>query len=688
MRFACDTGGTFTDLIVEDDDGALHLFKASTTPGDPICGVLDALTAAADGLGRSRANLLEHSDLFIHGTTRAINAIITQTTARTALITTAGHRDILVFREGGRIEPFNFTVPYPQPYVPRALTFEVTERIGSAGEIVTALDENQVRILAARLRDEGVEAVAVCLLWSVTNPVHEIRVGEILAEALPNVSVTLSHEVNPILREYRRASSSVIDASLKPLMHHYMASLEARLKQAGFGGRLLVATSQGGMLDAFDIARAPIHCINSGPAMAPTAGRHYAEVDASATMAIVADTGGTTYDVSLIRGGRIPWTNETWIGQPFRSHMTGFPSVDVRSVGAGGGSIASVDKGGLLHVGPQSAGALPGPACYGRGGTRPTMTDAALVLGHLDSENFLGGLIKLDLEKARTAILEQVAEPLQLSIEDAATAILDVVTENMVRAIEDLTVNQGMNPEDAVLIGGGGAAGFNSVLIARRLRCPKVIFPETGAALSAAGALISELARQFRVPLPMSTAAFDLAGARSAIEDLTTRCQAFRAGPAANAIGSRIDFSFEGHYPSQVWDIEVRLEDPRFTVEGIEQSFHAAHRDLFAVADERSSVEIAGFQARIACRLRDGVLGRVSRRGNAEVRQQHRFCLFPETGWVQTSLHALDHIVPGEQIVGPAIVETPLTTIIIPPGSTAAKTASGSLMVDVFGTVN
>ncbi|MFB3102145.1 MAG: hydantoinase/oxoprolinase family protein, partial [Alphaproteobacteria bacterium] len=496
MRFAVDTGGTFTDLVVEDDDGGLHMFKAATTPDDPIRGVINSLENAAEGLNKDLASLLGEGELFIHGTTHAINAIVTGNTAKTAFLSSEGHRDILVFREGGRMEPFNFTVPFPQPYVPRALTFEVPGRILADGSEMTPFDEAAVLQIIEELKKNEVEAVAVCLLWSIVNSAHEDRVGELLAAHLPGVPYTLSHVLNPSLREYRRASSAAIDASLKPLMSAYMHNLSGRLRDAGFAGRVLIVTSQAGVMDADDIAETPIHLINSGPSMAPVSGRYFARVDEQSDTAVIADTGGTTYDVSLVRRGRIPWTRETWIGEPYRGHMTGFPSVDVKSIGAGGGSIAWVDDGGMLHVGPQSAGAVPGPACYGQGGDKPTVTDAALALGYLDPDFFLGGAMALDTEAARTALESDVAQPMGLSLEDAAAAVISIATENMVQAIMDITVNQGIDPRGAMLIGGGGAAGLNSIAIARRLGCPRVIIPEVGAALSAAGAMMSDLTSQ------------------------------------------------------------------------------------------------------------------------------------------------------------------------------------------------
>ena len=458
---------------------------------------MNALGLAADDRGMNLSALMAKGDMLIHGTTYAINAIITGNTAKTAFLTTAGHPDILVLREGGRIEPFNFLVPYPRPYVPRALTFEVPERVDSLGQVVMPLDEDAVLGIIGELKVCEIEAVAVCLLWSIANPVHEDRVGELLADHLPGIPYSLSHILNPALREYRRASAAAIDASLKPLMTKYLGSLAERLTDVGFTGRTLVLTSQGGMIDAEELANEPIHAINSGPSMAPIAGRYYADLECDEPNAIIADTGGTTYDVSLVRRGRIPKTRETWIGQPFRGHMTGFPSIDIKSVGAGGGSIAGVDDGGILHVGPQSAGAVPGPVCYGAGGTEPTLTDACLVLGYLDPKFFLGGSMQLDASSAETAISETIAGPLSLDLKVAAAAIVGVATENMVQAISEITVNQGIDPSDSVLIGGGGAAGLNSTLIARRLGCPKLLIPETGAALSAYGAVMSDLTTEY-----------------------------------------------------------------------------------------------------------------------------------------------------------------------------------------------
>lgn len=685
MRFAVDTGGTFTDLIVEDDDNGLHMFKASTTPDDPIRGVLDSLQVAADDFGLSLDALLGKADLFIHGTTHAINAIVTGNTAKTAFLTTEGHRDILVFREGGRMEPFNFTVPYPEPYIPRALSYEIPGRILADASEMRPLDEGRVVEILNELKSQNVEAIAVCLLWSIINPVHEDRVGALIEEHLPGVPYTLSHVLNPSLREYRRASSAAIDASLKPQMSAYMRNLTGRLGEAGFDGRVLIVTSQGGMMDASDIAEQPIHLINSGPSMAPVSGRYFAREDEGSDTAVIADTGGTTYDVSLVRKGRIPWTRETWIGQPYRGHMTGFPSVDVKSIGAGGGSIAWVDDGGMLHVGPQSAGAVPGPACYGQGGDKPTVTDASLVLGYLDPEFFLGGNMSLDLDASRAAIERDVAKPMNLSLEEAAAAVISIATENMVQAIVDITVNQGIDPRDAILIGGGGAAGINSTAIGRRLGSERVIIPEVGAALSAAGAMMSDLHAQYTRTFFATSDDFDAEGVNAILDMLEASCNQFINGPGQDSLEQTIEFFAEARYPEQVWEIEVPLASSRFEsdadVQALVSEFHKVHEDIFAINDPESGVEVVGWTASVKCRLRESESGSLAAREFKTSVDGTRKVYFSGHGHVDATVRRFEAMKEGEVLQGPAIIESPFTTVVVDPGATAERRASGSVSI-------
>ncbi len=688
MRFATDTGGTFTDLIIEDDD-RISMFKAATVPREPVKGVLDAFEIAAAQLKTDRRALLGRGKAFIHGTTHAINAIVAKRTAKTAMLVTKGHPEILVLREGGRLEPFNHRVPYPDPYIPRALTFEVPERVLASGEVRRPLDEAAVAAIADRLRELGIEAIAVCLLWSVLHPKHEVRVGEILAERLPGVPVTLSHQLNPSLREYRRAIAAAIDASLKPLMGQYFAGLTRSMREAGFAGRILVLTSQGGMVDVEEVERAPILAINSGPSMAPIAGLRITTTESAHRDAIVFDTGGTTFDVSLVRDGHVPFSHETWLGRPFQSDLTGFPSVDVKSIGAGGGSIASVEHGEVLRVGPQSAGSVPGPACYGTGGRNATVTDAALVLGYIDPMFFLGGRIKLDRNAAIGALQRDVAAPLGMSLERAASAVMAVWTENMVQAISDITVNQGIDPAEAIIVGGGGAAGLNAAAIAARLGCQSLIVPEVGAALSAFGAVMSDIAREYRLVFVTSTAKFDATGARAVIEQLRSRCAAFADAAGAAESDVRIEFLVEARYPHQVWEIDLVIDpDKVIGADGarlLEQDFHRAHNLVFAFSDPGSPVEVIAWRAAVRCAAGNRGELKLARLETESIPERQRRAYFPTRGWQEVPVLRFEALGAGSLHHGPAIIESPFSSIVIDHDAAFNRTDSGNLVVELGG---
>lgn len=686
MRLAVDTGGTFTDLLVEDDMQALHMFKASTTPDDPMCGVMDALSLASTHLGMSLPTLLGRCSMFIYGTTHALNAVVTGNTARTAFLTSAGHPDVLTLREGGRADAFDFTVASPAPYVPRALTWEVPGRMLADGTEFAPFDDAAVLRIIEEMRAQKIEAVAVCLLWSIVNPAHEQRLGDLLAQHLPGVPYTLSHALNPALREYRRASSTCIDASLKPMMTAYLETLSRRLTDSGFTGRTLVVTSQGSVMDSADVARAPIYLINSGPSMAPVSGRHFAMADEGTDTVIVADTGGTTYDVSLVRKGEIPWTRDSWIGLPYRGHLSGFASVDVVSVGAGGGSIAWVDAGGMLHVGPQSAGSQPGPACYGRGGTLPTVTDASVVLGHLDPDFFLGGTMQLDADAARRAIQEHVAGPLSLGCEEAASAILQLATEAMVQAILDTSVTQGVDPVGAVLIGGGGAAGLNSVLIARRLGSKRLLIPQVGAALSAAGALLSDLSARFQSMVYARSGDFAYEKVNAALADLEAKCQDFIARQGDAVSSPTLTFWAEARYAEQAWEVQVMLPSARIdgpaALAVVLEAFHAAHEMLFAVRDEGSEVEVVGWGATVACQVKGAsrqLLPNAALPATGAPRTRKAW--FDPVGHVDADIHRFETLAPGHVVHGPALIESSFTTVVLHPGASAERRPSGSLAI-------
>jgi N-methylhydantoinase A len=673
LRFAVDTGGTFTDLVVQEADGSLSAFKAPTTDDDLVQGLLDVFAVAARARGERPDELLGRGRLLVHATTRPLNALLTRGTARTALLTTEGHEDILLMREGGRSEAFDFTRDYPDPYVPRSLTFGIRERIASDGEIVLALDELSALDAVRQAEFKGVEAIAVCFLWSIVNPAHELAVGQLVRRLLPDVPLTLSHELNPAIREFRRASAATIDASLKPLMGGYFDGLSGRLRTAGFGGEIMIAGSNGDLLTIDQVAQAPIHAVKSGPAMAPVAARAYAGAAGSHSTLIIADAGGTTFDVSVVQCGRIPHTRETWLGNRDSGVMTGFPSVDVRSIAAGGGSIAFIDDSGLLRVGPASAGNDPGPICYGRGGTNVTVTDAALVLGYLDPEHFLGGALRLDAQAAARGVETQIAEPLGVGASEAAVAIFAVATENMAAGIEAVTVQQGLDPRDALLVAGGGAAGLTVVAVARALGCGRVLVPEGGPELSAVGALLARHAVTSRATLFTTTESFASEEVNVLLEQLARRAASFLDEVAT------FTFFAEARYSRQVWELEVVLPFQRFAgpadVEVFRREFDRLHQAVFAVADESAAVEIVSWGVTAAARHETSLPPTVPVASTSSGAD-------PRAGVQVVPFATLAH---RQTVTGPAIIELDWSTVVLDASSVATRRQHG--LEIVVGTV-
>ena len=606
-RIAVDTGGTFTDVVVAAPGGALTVGKAPSTPARSADGVKAGLADAARTMGISVEDLIGDADVLIYGTTWATNAIVTGTTAKTALLVTEGFPDILVYRQGGKLHPFELHIDPLKPYVPRRLTAEIPERVNSEGEVERALDEDAARAALAPLARQGVEAVAVCLLWSIKNPAHEERLGALIEEAMPGMPYTLSHRLNPILREYPRASSAAIDASLKPLMQRHLRALSDDLGAAGFAGELLVSTVSGGLMHVEDVADRPIFMVKSGPAMAPLAGIAYAEAEGLGRDVLVVDAGGTTFDVSMVRDGAVKYTRETWLGGLFSGHNLGLSSVDVRSVGAGGGSIAWIDPGGLLRVGPESAGADPGPACYARGGDAATVTDAAVVLGYIDPDAFLGGRMTLDVDAARRAVAA-LAEPLGKAVEETAAAILTLASETMIKAIEEITVNEGVNPRESVLVAGGGAAGLNILPIAAALGCDRVLLPKTAGALSACGAQYSDIVAEFSASHYARTDHWDEPSVNDTLADIDAEMEAFADRLRARGIARfRKDRFVDARYLNQQWETEIAMPAARFdgagAVDALIAHFHEVHERLYGVKEENGLLECLNWKGRLTAFL-------------------------------------------------------------------------------------
>jgi N-methylhydantoinase A len=682
FRISVDTGGTFTDVVIADARGIAAIGKALTTPARIFDGMRTAIEVAAQELGLSGKVLLSQSDMLIYGTTRATNAVVTKSTAKTAFLTTRGFRDILVLKEGGKYDPHDYSYDYPPPYIPRRYTFEIDERIDAQGNVVHPLDQNQAREVVRTLAERHFEAVAVCLLWSIANGRHESEIARLIDQELPGVPYTLSHELVPIVREYRRASTTAIDASLKPLMQRHLREMEADLRAAGFAGELLIGTSGGGCQHVTEVAGRPVTMLKSGPAMAPVAGKAYVTIEDLGRDAIVCDTGGTTFDVGLVRDGDLVYTRDSWLGRRWLGHMVAMSSVDVRSIGAGGGSIAWIDAGGLLRVGPQSAGAVPGPACYGAGGDQPTVTDACVVLGWFDPDYFNGGRMKLDAAAAHR-VVEKLANALGRSVPATAFAIITIANELMIKAIHEITVSEGVNPRESVIVAGGGAAGLNILPIARELGCATTILPKTASAMSACGMQYSDIVfEQTRSRVTMS-GSFDLDGVNAALAEIDAALDRFRANlHGAERANVHKEFLVEARYKSQVWELDTPLPVARFRtpkdVAALVEAFHTVHDRVYAVRDEQSEVECVNWRGRIAIRLSKPpkpLRKRIAARKPKPWARRPAY--FGPDDLRKTPVFRGSELLPGAVIAGPAIIEEPTTTIVVYPKMSASVSPSG-----------
>ena len=681
-----DTGGTFTDVVIADDKGHFIIGKAPTTPDRIFIGLKQALESAAQEIQLSLDEVLGKAELFIYGTTRATNAIVTGNIAKTAFITTAGFPDILVLREGGKFDPHEFSKPYPKPYIPRRHTFEIEERIESTGNVYLPLNEEQAIDTIKKIKAKKFEACAVSLLWATSNPAHEKRLGELLTTELAGIPYTLSHELNPILREYRRASSVAIDASIKPLMQSHLSDLEQDLRDQGYRGELLISTTIGGCMDIDSVVERPIHTVRSGPAMGPIAGRRYAQLENQNDSVLVVDTGGTTFDVSLVLENEVSITQETWIGERFTGHMLGIPAVDARSVGAGGGSIAWLDEAGLLRVGPQSAGAKPGPACYDAGGELPTVTDAALVLGYIDPEFFLGGRMKLNLELAKQSV-ESISSPLGISIEEAAYSIYAVSNETMINAIKDITVSEGIDPAETIIVAGGGAAGFGILPIARELKCETVIIPRTASVLSASGMQFSDIQFEHTSTMPTRSDAFDSTAVNEALDEVDSVLSRFGDRLKERGFNERsTHYRVDAHYAAQVWDIAVELPAARIDsdslVQDLIEAFHTNHRRIFSMEDRASPIEFLNWTGRLSISLPTKTIS--TDQSKRESGLQTREVFFGIDDKRSTKIVRGVSVNVGETIEGPAIIEEATTTIVLPPDTETTLSSSGSYVVDLM----
>lgn len=689
-RISVDTGGTFTDAVIVRGTEIVAVGKAPTTYGRLSEGFCGAIEVAANALNMDMRDLLRRTERLVFGTTHAVNALLQRKTAKTALLVTDGFPDVLLFREGGRSEDllFEYNVEYPDPHIPRRHTFEVPERIDAEGGVTRALDDEPVRMLLRQIRGAGFEAVAVCLIWSVVNPAHELRIGELIEQELPGVPYTLSHQLLRIVREYRRASATAIDASLKPLVQRSLDDLTKDLREWGYEGTILVSTSAGGCVPISQAAEQPVYLLKSGPAMAPVAGRTFERIEDLGPDIIVADTGGTSFDVGLIRAGEIVFTRETWFGPVGTGDLLAMSSVDIRSIGAGGGSIASVDTGGLVNVGPRSAGSEPGPACYGKGGLEPTVTDAAAVLGYLQPDYFLGGRMTLDVEAARMAVTT-VADRLSVTPEQAANGIVRVANEAMIDAIRGLTLNVGLDPRENVLVAGGGAAGLNIVPIARELGIRKVLVPRAAGALSACGMQFSDISFQHSASILARSGAFDREAVNAVLDEVEAALDTFvtQAKGEADAIWVK-EFRGEARYAGQVWEVDFKLPSDRIRddadVDATVTAFHEAHERLFTFADDINEIEFINWIGRVNGKFpnTDQLSGVISESAPECEPSALRSAWFDGVEH-EISIYNDDVLVPGIDVTGPAIIVAPTSTLVLYPGSSAVVTAANNFLVTI-----
>ncbi|MCL4181959.1 MAG: hydantoinase/oxoprolinase family protein [Burkholderiaceae bacterium] len=663
IRIGVDVGGTFTDFLVKDDEGGTRVYKASTTPGDPTIGFFNGLEKAATSDGQSLEEWLRRVETIVHGTTITTNAVLTGEGAVTGFVTTAGFRDMLNMRRGIKEKQFENYAPPPQ-LVPRRRIAAARERVSSEGEIVAPLNESDIRSAAEQFRAQGVEAVAVSYLWSFRNDRHERRTKEILEQELPGVYVSLSTDVLPQIRAYERHSTTVLNSYVGPVLSRYLSRLQQRLHDLGFGGTLLIMQSNGGVMSPEVAQRFASNTLLSGPAGAPQAGIHYGAVHGFRNL-ITVDMGGTSFDVALIRNGLPSVTTEGSIG----GHRVASPILDIHTVGSGGGSIAWIDAGGLLNVGPKSAGAVPGPACYGRGGVLPTVTDANYVLGYLDSA---GDELTLDGGAAQEAIAKHIAQPLQVGVVDAAFGIYQVVNADMAAAISVASVQRGYDPREFVLVVAGGIGPLHAGAIARDLEIPLILIPRESSVFCAAGMLISDLKHDYVHTYAREFEAVDLDAVAQIYREISEKAMNTLEAENVSTRKVVLEYSADLRYVGQFNEVEVpAFPGGTFTsaaLEELESAFHRRHDDLYGYSTPGSPIEIINLRVSARGLTEKPTVELVGARGtdSSAARTGSRKAWF-NGAFSETPVYDGLRLFHGNIVFGPAIVVQPTTTILVPP---------------------
>jgi N-methylhydantoinase A len=674
FRIGVDVGGTYTDLVATDESGRTVFAKSPSTPADQSLGVMAGLEELARRLNVTRAEMLVATDRLVHGTTVATNALLERKGAKVALLTTEGHRDVIEMREGLKPDRYDLRSPPPEPLVPRERRFGVRERLKASGEILIPLDAKSLDDAVAAIKQSGATSVAVCFLHSYLNPVHELAAVERLKLALRGISISRSSDVLPQIKEYERVSTTIVNAYVEPVVRRYLTNLETRLAEAGFKGSLFVVLSHGGMAPVEEASRLAAGTVLSGPAGGMSGGRRCSDLVGVPDL-VPFDMGGTSTDISLISGGQASLSADGMLA----GQRIALRSLDIASIAAGGGSIASVDASRTLRVGPESAGSVPGPACYGNGGQAATVTDANVVLGYLDAAAFMGGKRPLD-RAASEAAIDRIAAAMELQRVEAAAGIYRMINLNMADGIRLMTLRRGVDPRKFALLSFGGAAGLHAAEVARELEIKRIIVPTVASVLSAWGMLTSDLRYEVSRTHYGASARISADEVRELFAGLEQqaagRLRSWFNGPVS------IERSAEMRYGEQIFEIDVSLDGLDWNaadlVDRIEGRFHVRHEELYTYASRGQ--EVVFVNARVAA------VGEVARLdSDAKPASSSGVCA-PRSrrqaffgGWCEVPVYALDDLQPGHTLTGPAIIEAETTTVLIDTGDRITVNARGWL---------
>lgn len=676
IRIGIDVGGTFTDVAVFDEDvGALRVFKTGSTPHDQSEGILTGLHGGLSQVNRSASEV----SYLAHGTTVGTNAILEETRKRMALFTTEGFRDLLEIGRQKRPDLYDLFVDKPRPLVPRELRFEVRERVGPSGEVVRPLDVDPLHQILEDLAQDPPAAIAVCFLFSFLHPDHEQQIRRLLQTRFPDAYISLSSEVVPEFREFERSSTTVLNAYLGPVMKRYLTNFEVRVRDARVRVSPYIAQSSGGIMSIAQAIESPVRTVASGPSAGVVGAVRTATASGYHDL-ITLDMGGTSTDVCLVKNGQpLVATGRLVAGYPIQ-----VPMVDVHSIGAGGGSIAWVDGAGGLWVGPQSAGADPGPACYARGGEGPTVTDANVVLGRLNPEALLDGTMPIRAELAETAIARMVAEPLELGVPQAAAGILDVVVASMVRALRLVSVERGENPADLVLVAHGGAGPLHAALVAAELGCPRVLIPPHPGILCGLGLLLSDMrmdfvrSRRIRLaPDALETIAVHMTELEQAATDWF---DSERIPPDRRVTRRQADL----RYSRQNFELTVKIPNGRVdanTLDALATAFHTEHEKQYGYAMAEEPIDLINFRVIALGQIERHDLGWFDQRasGQGELAPASVRPVWFDGEYVETPVYRRSALETSVTVGGPAIIEQYDSTTVVPPGWRSQCDTAGNL---------